>query len=201
MDERTIAFLVLVYRLSQAALTRTQRMRLRHPCYTAFISYARPDKGFARELVAHLEAQGADIWWDLNSITLGTPLDGALRSAVRDARYLLLIATLAADKSAYVRLEVETAIRNGLRVVPIVLTGQMPAGLEALLEKVRDSSEPIISATDSERRGAMESAFARLVRSPSEQLHWLQSQASYQNLCKNLAEARGARSRSASSPS
>ena len=71
VDEWTIAFTVLVHHLTQAALARTQRMRLRHPSCTSSVSYARPDEGFARELVAHLEAKGADVWWDLNSIALG----------------------------------------------------------------------------------------------------------------------------------
>jgi hypothetical protein len=186
----TIAFTVLVHHLTQAALARTQRMRLRHPSCTSFVSYARPDEGFARELVAHLEAKGADVWWDLNSITLGTPLGGSLRSAVGDARFLLLVATPAADKSPYVRLEVETAIRQELRVVPISLDGQVPAGLQSLLDSAPDTIEPIISAIDSERASAPTSVLARLERSPSEQLRWFQSQAPYQNLRKHLAQAR-----------
>jgi hypothetical protein len=50
--------------------------------------------------------------------------------------------------------------------------------------------EPIISAIDSERASAPTSVLARLERSPSEQLRWLQSQALYQNLRKHLAQAR-----------
>ena len=191
VDERTIAFIVLVFHLTRAALTRTQRMRLRHPFYPAFVSYAREDEGFARELVAHLEAKGADVWWDLQSITLGTPLDGSLRSAVSGARYLLLIATEAAGKSPYVRIEIETAIRDGLRIVPIVPSGQIPGGLRSLLDSAHDATEASISAIDSERASIMTSALTRLERSPSEQLRWLQSQAPYETLCKDLAQARG----------
>jgi hypothetical protein len=190
VDERTIAFVVLVHHLTQAALARTQRMRLQHPTCPCFVSYARPDEGFARELVAHLEAKGADVWWDLNSMALGMPLDGSLRAAVGDARFLLLIATPGADKSPYVRLEVDTAIRRGLRVVPISLDGRVPAGLQSVFDSVPDSIEPIISAIDSERAGAPASALARLARSPADQLRWLQSQAPYQRLVKHLAQAR-----------
>ena len=93
-------------------------MRLRHSSCPAFVSYAREDETFARDLVTQLEAKGADVWWDLNAITLGTPLDQSLRSAVSGSRYLLLIATPAAGKSEYVRLEIETAVRNGLCIVP-----------------------------------------------------------------------------------
>jgi hypothetical protein len=112
IDERTAAFLALVYRLSNAALTRGQCMRLQHPAASCFISYARVDEPLAQELVAHLEAKGADVWWDLNAITLGAALDETLRTAAHSASCLFLIATPAADRSAYVRLEVETAIRQ-----------------------------------------------------------------------------------------
>jgi len=176
VDERTSAFIFLVHHLTQAALARTQRMRLRHPCCPAFVSYARPDEALAREIVAHLEAKGADVWWDLNAITLGAPLGGSLRDAVGDARFMFLVATPAADESQYVRMEVETALRRGLRVVPISPDGQIPAGLQSLLDSAPDLVEPIISATHSERAGVPALALARLERSPSEQLRWLESQ-------------------------
>jgi hypothetical protein len=87
-------------------------------------------------------------------------------------------------------LEVKTAIRQGLRVVPISLDGQVPAGLQSLLESAPDSIEPIISAIDSERASVPTSVLARLERAPSEQLRWLQSQALYQYLRTRLAQMR-----------
>jgi hypothetical protein len=140
-----------------------------------------------------LEAKGADVWWDLNAITLGTPLDQSLRSAVAGARYLLLIATSSASKSDYVSLEIETATRHGLRVVPIVPEGQIPATLRSLLESASGTTEPIISRSDAERAKLPNSILARLERSPSEQLQWLQVQAQYQTLCKHLAQTRAGR--------
>jgi len=165
-------------------------MRLQHPTCPAFVSYARLDEGFARELVAHLEAKGADVWWDLDALALGMPLDGSLSAAVGDARFLFVIATPAADKSPYVRLEVETAIRRGLRVVPICLDGQVPAGLQSVFDSAPRSIEPIISAIDAERAGAPASALARLARSPAQQLGWLRSQVPFKKLADHLAQAR-----------
>ncbi len=189
VDERTIAFVVLVHHLTQAALARTQRMRLQHPSCPSFVSYARADEVFAREVVAHLEAKGADVWWDLNSIALGMPLDGSLRAAVGDAGFLLLIATPAADESKYVRLELDTAIHRGLRVLPICLDGRVPAGLRSVFDSARDSIDPLISAIDTERAAAPASILARLARSPADQLRWLQSQR-YQGFLDHLAQAR-----------
>jgi hypothetical protein len=188
LDERAVAFFALVFHLAQGALTRWQRMRLRHPPCPAFVSYARDDEGFARELVGDLEAKGADIWWDLNAITLGTPLDESLRSAVGGARYLLLVATPAAANSKYVRLEVETAVRQGVRVIPIVPDRQMDAELRSLLDSAPGSTERIISGNGA---GLAESVLALLARSPAEHLEWLQAQPIYQRLRKDLAEMRG----------
>ncbi len=190
VDDRACSFIVLIHRLSQSALAGAQRVWLQHPFSPSFVSYARQDEDFARELVAHLEGKGADVWWDLNSITLGAPLDSSLRSAVADARFLFLVATPAADQSAYVRLEVETALRQGLRVIPMCFEGRVPAGLQSLLDSAPGSIEPAIPATDSDHASALGSALARLERSPSEQLSWLQSRAEYQNLRQNLAHAR-----------
>lgn len=190
IDERTAAFLVLVYHLSNAALARGQRMRLQHPTASCFISYARVDEPLAQELVAHLEAKGADVWWDLNAITLGAPLDETLRTAVHSASCLFLIATPAADRSAYVRLEVETAVRQGLRIVPILPDGRMPAGLDALRASAPSGFEPPISSPDAERTTALAAALARLQRTPREQLDWLRSQATFQSLRGHLAKGR-----------
>jgi hypothetical protein len=152
IDERTAAFLALVYHLSNAALTRGQRMRLQHLVASCFISYARVDEPLAQELAAHLEAKGADVWWDLNAITLGAPLDETLRTAVHSASCLFLIATPAAGRSAYVRLEVETALRQGLRIVPISPDGRMPASLDALRASAPSGFEPPIGSLPKSER-------------------------------------------------
>lgn len=190
VDERTVAFTVLVYHLTQAALAAGQRVRLQHPVNSCFVSYARPDEAVARELVTFLEGKGADVWFDLNAIKLGTPLDESLRSAVADARFLLLVATPAADHSSYVRLEIETAIQRGLHIVPIAPEGRLPPGITSLQASAPSSFGPPISAPDSDRANAFTLALARLQRTPEEQLRWLQSQASYRSLCNHLTQAR-----------
>jgi len=189
-DERTVAFLVLVYRLSHAALARGQRIRLRHPLSPCFVSYARPDEGFARELVTFLEAKGADVWWDLNAITMGTPLDRSLRSAVTDAHFLLLVATPAADQSSYVKLEIETAIQQGLRIIPIAPEGRLAPGISSLHASAPSSFELPIFAPNADRANTFALAIARLQRTPEEQLRWLQVQPSYRSLCTQLKQAR-----------
>jgi hypothetical protein len=190
VDERTAAFLALVYHLSNAALTRGQLMRLQHPARSCFISYARADEPLAHELVAHLEAKGADVWWDLNAITLGAPLDETLRTAVQSANCLFLIATPAADQSSYVRLEVEAALRQGLRIVPVLPGEGLPSGFGALRASAPSGFEPPIAAAPAERETALAAALARLQRTPREQLEWLRSLPSFQSLSGHIASAR-----------
>src|SRR5262249_17881491 len=143
-----------------------------------------------RELVKFLEGKGADVWFDLNAIKLGTRLDESLRSAVADARFLLLIATPAADHSSYVRLEIETAIQQGLHIIPIAPDGRMPPGITSLQVSAPSCFGPSISLPDSDRANAFALALARLERTPEEQLRWLQSQALYRSLCNHLRLAR-----------
>jgi hypothetical protein len=137
-----------------------------------------------------LQAKGTDVWWDLDAITLGAPLDESLRSAVGGARYLLLIATAAAGKSDYVRLEIEAAIRHGLRVVPILAERRMPEEFQPLVASAPAAFDPIVAATESERTGAAGSVLARLERTPSEQVEWIQSQTLYRSLRDLLGRAR-----------
>jgi hypothetical protein len=167
VDERAIAFLVLVYLLSQAAVARGQRVRLQQPAFSCFVSYARADEAFARDLVTYLEAKGTDVWLDLHALTLGAPLDEALRSAVRGARVLFHVSTPAADRSAYVRMEVETATRAGLRVE------RLPA-----------------AAPGPDRDALFASALAHLQRSPADQLAWLRAHPAFGALTASLAQAR-----------
>jgi hypothetical protein len=138
-------------------------VRLEHPTSPCFVSYARPDEELARALVQHLEAKGADVWWDLNSLRLGAPLGDALSTGVEDADVLFLIATPAANQSAYVRFELEQAARRGLRTVPV--------------------------RTD-DREAAFAAALSELRRTPAEQLRWLQSRPSYSDMRARLDGAR-----------
>ena len=190
VDERAVTFMVLVHHLTQAALARGQRMRLQHPACACFISYARQDESLARELVAHLEAKGADVWWDLDAMTLGTPLDASLSRGVEEAKILFLIATPAADASTYVQFEVESALRQGLRIVPITPEGRLPAGLRSKLASIPGSVESLISASDADRLPAFTAALDHLQRAPDERLRWLQSRALYKSLLTHVMKVR-----------
>jgi hypothetical protein len=165
-------------------------VRLQHPMSGCFVSYAREDETVARELVTALEAKGADVWWDVNAITMGAPLDDSLRSAVADARFLLLMATQAADRSSYVRLEIETAIQHGLRIIPIVSGDELPPGIAAMQASAPQAFDAPICIAAGEQVDAFARVLARLQRTPAEQLRWLQAQPLYDTLSRELRQAR-----------
>jgi hypothetical protein len=120
------AFIALVGHLGDAAVARNQRVGLKFPLRSSFLSYARADEALARRLVTYVEAKNvADIWWDMNSITMGSVLDQTLRGAVEGAECVLLLVSPSSITSRYVRIELDCAIGAGLPVVPI-LTGTEP---------------------------------------------------------------------------
>ena len=80
----------------------------------------------------------------------------------------------------------QTALRQGLRVVPISPDGRMPASLDALRASAPSGFEPPIGSPDAERAAVLAAALARLQRTPREQLDWLRSLAAFQNLRGHL---------------
>lgn len=188
VDERTAAFIYLVHELSQAALARGQRMSLRFPRRSCFVSYARADETLARELVDHLEAKGADVWWDINALTLGTGLDATLGARAGGASLLFLLATEAAAMSSYVQLEVQAALREGLDVVCLCSEGRLPPGVAQWLAPAGARASSIDVSDD--RASAFSAALSRLERDARAQLDWLESRAPYRNLLGHLRAAR-----------
>jgi hypothetical protein len=188
IDQQSVAFITLVHQLLDAAVARTQRMRLQHTRRPCFVSYARADEPLAREIVKYLEAKGADVWWDLGSLVLGVPLEGGLRSAVGGAAVVFVIASRAAAQSEYVRMELEAAIAQGVSIVPIAPDGSLPDGIASLLASA--TVGPVISALETERAAVPALALRCLERSPAEQLHHLTTDKLYQSLSDRLARQR-----------
>jgi hypothetical protein len=186
VDDRAVAFVVLVNLLAQAALTRGQRVRLQHPALSCFVSYARRDESFAQGLVKTLEAKGADVWFDLNALTLGSTLDESLSGGIGDAHILFVIATPAGEASSYVRFEVETAVARGLRIVALAPNRKLPPRLRSLMA----ASDVVVLNSNGDADAVFETALAELRRDPEEQLRWLQSQPLYGTLREHLSKQR-----------
>jgi hypothetical protein len=54
-----------------------------------FFSYCREDSEFALRLAQDVKASGADVWIDQPDIEPGTPWDGAVEDALRNAPPML----------------------------------------------------------------------------------------------------------------
>jgi len=172
------AFFALVRHLGDAAVARNNRVPLRFPLRSSFLSYARADEALARRLVTHIEAKNvADVWWDMNSITMGSVLDQTLRRAVEGAERVLLLVSAASVDSRYVRIELDCALGAGLEVVPILLGAEPDAGVAAAFGHAKAAHlfrDPLrIDPADEER--CFRDISAALTRDVESTLRWLTS--------------------------
>jgi TIR domain len=89
-----------------------------------FISYSRDDAEFVARLKTDLQTQGINIWIDREGIQPGTPnWEEALRTAIRAAQAVLLIASPHSRSSRYVNDELRIAEMYQRPVYPIWMTG------------------------------------------------------------------------------
>jgi hypothetical protein len=77
-----------------------------------FLSYAREDLVAARELFVHLNRYpGVDVWFDKESLIAGERWEQAIRKAIRESRYfILLLSEKSVAKKGYYQKEVRLAL-------------------------------------------------------------------------------------------
>jgi hypothetical protein len=85
-----------------------------------FISYAREDSEFALKLATDLRAAGADIWLDRFDITVGDPWPQAIDKALDECGQFLVILTRASTGSQNVMAELNSAVDEGKRILPVL---------------------------------------------------------------------------------
>ncbi|MEB3213915.1 MAG: toll/interleukin-1 receptor domain-containing protein, partial [Leptolyngbyaceae bacterium] len=89
--------------------------------YDAFISYGRADsKEFAVKLCQQLTACGYRVWFDLQDIPLGVDYQQQIDGDLERSHNFLFIMSPHSVNSSYCRLEVERAIRQHKRIIPIL---------------------------------------------------------------------------------
>jgi hypothetical protein len=118
-----------------------------------FISYRRADTGpHARLLQVRLSERFPDarVFMDLDSIEAGEDFAAAIRDAIDSCRVMIALigrqwATIADedgrrrldDPDDYVRFEIRTALRRGMRVIPVLVDGARPVRGEQLPADLR----------------------------------------------------------------
>jgi TIR domain len=85
-----------------------------------FVSYAREDKKFARQLTSRLRESGRIPWQDLRNIRGGDLWQTTIDDALRNAEALIVVMSPQATKSQYVTYEWAFALGAGVRVIPVI---------------------------------------------------------------------------------
>jgi len=99
----------------------------------AFLSYNKADREIARRLGVQLILAGADLWFDQWEIRAGDSIPGKLNEGLTTFDTFVLLWSQHAEKSGWVRAELEAAIQRGInnphiRIIPVRLdVSEMPA--------------------------------------------------------------------------
>lgn len=85
-----------------------------------FISYAREDAAFAREVVRQLRRSKVPAWQDVQELRGGDHWQERIDEALSDARSLIVVMSPAASRSMYVTYEWAFALFKNVPVVPVL---------------------------------------------------------------------------------
>lgn len=96
-----------------------------------FVSYARKDKALVRPLVAALEAEGWDVWWD-PAIVPGQEFDRMISAELARASAVLVVWTPHSVESRWVRGEARDAADRGVLVPLRIGTAALPIDFRAI---------------------------------------------------------------------
>ena len=103
-----------------------------------FISYGREDEEMARKLFRQLDAYGASVWMDIESILPGSDWKRSIHHAIKDCRYfVVLLSESSVNRRGYVNVEILSALevlkefpKDQIFVIPIRLNECNPTHSE-----------------------------------------------------------------------
>jgi len=132
-----------------------------------FISYSRKDAKIARKLTDAFEGQGLDFWIDWKGIPLTVDWWREITRGIEQADNFLFLLSPDSAKSKICRREIKHAVRNGKRLIPIVVRDVTPG--EAPKE-LRGINWVFLRETDSFRR-----TFRKLITAIKSDYEWAQA--------------------------
>ena len=94
--------------------------------HDVFISYSSSDRNIANAVCARLEANGVRCWIAPRDIPPGTSWGSAIIRALSEARVMVLLFSLKANKSPQILREVERAVGRGVVIVPVRIEDVQP---------------------------------------------------------------------------
>jgi nucleotide-binding universal stress UspA family protein len=86
-----------------------------------FISHSSRDTWVAKQLAAHIEAAGADVFLDEANIDVGSEFEREILAALREADDLIVLLTPWALDRPFVWAEIGGAWLRGIRIVGVLL--------------------------------------------------------------------------------
>lgn len=131
----------------------------------AFISYSHKDKDFVRELARRLRLDGVKVFLDVSSIYPGSEFEKEIGKALPAQNFILPVLTGHFAASEFANAELETALRLGLRAIPVIVGDLDASNLPRAVQKnqaVRFASA--VATSDAERQD-FEKQYRRILRS------------------------------------
>jgi TIR domain len=95
--------------------------------FHTFVCHATEDHAVAQTICASLEASGVRCWIAPRDVPAGANYADSIVSAITQANAVLLIFSSHAEASPHVRRELEQAVNNDVRIVPIRIENVMPS--------------------------------------------------------------------------
>lgn len=92
--------------------------------FQVFLSYSRRDSDTVKKVVDHLRSSGLEIWIDTTGLEPGTSHWGnAIQEAINQSFAVVWVASPNGKASPYIKDEVDTAIGQGIAVIPAWIEG------------------------------------------------------------------------------
>lgn len=89
--------------------------------WRVFLSYARRDEANAVVIESELRRRGHRVWRDRSDMVAGVAWADSIDDAIRKADHVVVVLTRRSVRSEQVNREVELALDEGIRIVPILL--------------------------------------------------------------------------------
>ncbi len=95
--------------------------------HQVFLSYSKPDRDCAFEILERLEGAGIKCWIAPRDITPSADWAAAIMDAISSAHTMVLVFSAASNQSQQVRREVERAVHKNLSVLPFRIEDVAPS--------------------------------------------------------------------------
>jgi hypothetical protein len=95
--------------------------------HQVFLSYSKPDRDCAFEILERLEGEGIKCWIAPRDITPSADWAAAIMDAISSAHIMVLVFSAASNQSQQVRREVERAVHKDLNVLPFRIEDVQPS--------------------------------------------------------------------------